>query len=108
MSRLFATAMMIGVIIWGCYSVHTVEVFAADYEATTESTYDISETSESDTETSEDQNVAEEDEDEPDEDAEVLGANREKTSNFVVGIEIAICIIFAIGLVAAGKGGYEN
>ena len=46
---------------------------------------------------------------EGDEESGVLGAQREDNNDkFIICVETAICIIFAVGLIAAGKGGYEN
>lgn len=42
------------------------------------------------------------------EDAEVLGAQRDNNDKFIICVEVAICLIFAVGLIAAGKSGYEN
>ncbi|MBE5843034.1 MAG: hypothetical protein E7302_02490 [Butyrivibrio sp.] len=42
-------------------------------------------------------------------DKEVLGEKRDDGSGmFITGVEIAICIIFVVGLISAGKSGYEK
>ncbi len=38
------------------------------------------------------------------EDAEVLGEKRTQTDRFIIGIEIAISLTFAVGLIAASHG----
>ena len=49
------------------------------------------------------------DEQSEDEEQEVLGEKRDNDSGtFITGVEIAICLIFAVGLVSAGKSGYEK
>ena len=43
-------------------------------------------------------------EDEESEEAEVLGEKRDQSDKFVLGIEIAISLTFAVGLIAASHG----
>ncbi|WP_408070642.1 hypothetical protein [Butyrivibrio sp. JL13D10] len=45
-----------------------------------------------------------EEDSEVDEDAEVLGEKRSQTDKFIIGIEIAISLTFAVGLIAASHG----
>lgn len=46
----------------------------------------------------------ENDEENEDEEAEVLGEKRDQSDKFVLGIEIAISLTFAVGLIAASHG----
>lgn len=42
-------------------------------------------------------------------DQDVLGKKRDSSAGeFIIGIEVAIGIIFVIGLISAGKSGYEK
>ena len=43
-------------------------------------------------------------EDEEADDSDVLGAKRDQSDKFVLGVEIAVTLTFAIGLVAASHG----
>jgi hypothetical protein len=45
-----------------------------------------------------------ENETEVEEDAEVLGEKRNQSDRFIIGIEIAISLTFAVGLIAASHG----
>ena len=56
--------------------------------------------------TTEDSENAEQDDGEgnEDEEAEVLGEKRDQSDKFILGIEIAISLTFAVGLIAASHG----
>ena len=45
-----------------------------------------------------------EEETDVEEDAEVLGEKRNQSDKFIIGIEIAISLTFAVGLIAASHG----
>ncbi|SEL45186.1 MULTISPECIES: hypothetical protein [unclassified Butyrivibrio] len=55
-------------------------------------------------ETTENSENADSDDSEGEEEAEVLGEKRDQSDKFVLGIEIAISLTFAIGLIAASHG----
>ncbi len=114
MRRLFAGAMTIIAILLGSLNFHC-DVFAA--EVVNGVTTEIHENTDSalggdsamDREGTSDEESMDEGEGSSEEEAEVLGAQREDGSDkFVIFIEGFIGLIFAIGLIAAGKGGYEN
>ncbi len=50
-----------------------------------------------------------EDETSDEDDQDVLGKKRDDSAGeFIIGVEVAIGIIFLIGLISAGKSGYEK
>lgn len=91
MRKIFAGTMLVLVILLEALS-STGKVYASSGDDTRAS-YEITEESETD-----------EDEAEVEEDAEVLGEKRKQPDRFVIGIEIAISLTFAIGLIAASHG----
>ncbi len=98
MKRFIAVVMLTIAILLGAVNMHE-EVHAASAENVTSIEYEYSDDTE---------NASEDSTEEEDDEAEVLGAHRDESDRFVICIEIAICVIFAIGLIAAGKSGYEN
>ena len=110
MRRFLAGAMLFIAVLLGsqclgrtAYAENITEITAqveADDKGTEES-------NESDQDVSSDTDLEEGNEEE--EDAEVLGTRRNQNADkFIICIEVAIGLIFLVGLFAAGKGGYEN
>ncbi len=113
MRRFIAGAMLFIVFLLGSLSLRNSAYAAENVEATVEITSEIAEDSGveygNNTEDKGSQTDDSSAEDSEDENAEVLGAQREEGSDrFIICVEVAIGLIFAIGLFAAGNGGYEN
>ncbi|WP_026510744.1 MULTISPECIES: hypothetical protein [unclassified Butyrivibrio] len=92
MRKIIAGAMLIIAILLGAGS-STVTVHAAATEKQSVLTSYSEDSANADEETDE-----ETDTDDSDEDAEVLGENREQADKFILFIEIAISLTFAVGL----------
>ena len=92
MKKIVAGAMLVFVILLEALSsTNIVYASSADNSA---ASYELVEESETTTE----------DETEVNEDAEVLGEKRSQSDKFIIGIEIAISLTFAVGLIAASHG----
>jgi hypothetical protein len=104
MKRFIAGMILLVMILLGAENVHcNVYAATANTEVIAEDTYE-NENSAGQPDAVSDTSAS----DETEEDAEVLGAQRDENNKFVICVEVAICLIFAIGLIAAGKSGYEN
>ena len=101
MKSFVAGAMLSVVILLGAFGLrYTASAVYADDGSSVEITAYQSETNEDETD---------EQSDDESEEGQVLGERRdERTDKFSLCVEIAIFLVFATGLVAAGKGGYEN
>ena len=91
MKKIIAGAMLVFVVLLGTLAFSNV-VYAESTDSAT--SYEVTEESETTTE----------DETEVSEDAEVLGEKRNQSDKFIIGIEIAISLTFAVGLIAASHG----
>ncbi|WP_026664814.1 hypothetical protein [Butyrivibrio sp. FC2001] len=92
MKKIFAGAILVFVILLEAFcSTETVYASTAENQS---ASYELAGELETTTEN----------ETEVEEDAEVLGAKRDQTDRFIIGIEIAISLTFLVGLIAASHG----
>ena len=95
MKRFFAGTIMLFVVLLGVFTSKEIV-----YASSAEDSAVVYET----TEDSENAELDDNNKEEDGEDSEVLGEKREQSDKFVLGIEIAISLTFAVGLIAASHG----
>ena len=104
MRRFFAGAIFLAMILFCSFTIAQKGIIGGDYDqASVQVTQEYHDTTDEVTSEAEDEGSE-------DEESEVLGVNRQKgsTDKIIIGVEVSICLIFVVGLIAAGKGGYEN
>ncbi|WP_026528727.1 hypothetical protein [Butyrivibrio sp. VCD2006] len=94
MKKIFAGIILFMVLLGALGSMGTVSASSAEDSAVVYQT----------TEDSENAELENSEGDIGDEEAEVLGEKRDQSDKFVLGIEIAISLTFAVGLIAASHG----
>ena len=104
MKKSLAGAMLAILLLLGTANIMPLTVFGATAEVACEIASESASAEEEGTEEAE-----ADDETSDEEDQDVLGKKRDSSAGrFIIGIEVAIGIIFVMGLVAAGKSGYEK
>ena len=96
MKKIFAGTILLFLVLLGVFTSKEI-VYASSAEDSAV-VYDTT------TEDSENAELDDNDKEEEGEDAEVLGEKRDQSDKFVLGIEIAISLTFAVGLIAASHG----
>ena len=93
MKKIIAGTSLLFLVLLGVFTSHEI-VHASSAEDQTV-VYEITDDSD---------NADTENDEENEEEAEVLGEKRDQSDKFVLGIEIAISLTFAVGLIAASHG----